>query len=448
MKKNLFNSIKIIAIAAVLAVGVSYVSAYTSPGAPTPAGSPTNNVPAPINIGALVQTKIGSLTTESFLKSGSNVTPGTTGWIIAANAAGATDNGGIASLWQFFQKEYLPGTKSQMKVGSPNPGRTTTPLPSVNKTEFNPKDTSIPLTIDLIDRGTGNNSVDGTQVMDLLAGDVCNNATTVQTNTAGVQFWSTLNNSNADVIARGIQLGDSSAGAMKVLVATDTSGNAVWGTMRIANGQVIVDYPGSSDVAAGQACGVAPAITYSWSSGNWGACTDFNGTDWRNYYHSSGSLNGSVGESCTNFINRGATNNGTQTRDVVCKDSTGATVADSFCTGIKPDTSKTCTVSAEYRALLQTDPGQTTSYSSTGTCLYAKYNNVQTLFADDCLSLSMTAPAPAGYVPTSYCTQLVVAGSGVFNPGYGFNAGPGNSNGNNISVTVTSFTKQLQVKTR
>ena len=282
--KTFLNSIKIIGIAAVLAVGVSYVSAFTSNGAPTPAGNPTNNVPSPVNIGSLLQTKIGSFTTESFLKAGTNTTPGTPGWIIAANAAGSADNGGTASLWQFFQKEYLPGIKSQMKVGSPNPGRTATPLPSVDKTKFNPKDASIPLTIDLIDRGASNNSEAGTQVMDLLAGDVCNNATTVQTNTAGIQFWSTKNinpntntaGDNADVIARGIQIGDSSAGAMKVLVATDTSGNAVWGTMRIANGQVVVDYPGSSDVAAGQACGVAQSICTDPTASNYnqtGTCT-------------------------------------------------------------------------------------------------------------------------------------------------------------------------------
>ena len=199
--KTFLNSIKIIGIAAVLAVGVSYVSAFTSPNGTVPTVNPDNNVPAPINIGALVQTKIGSLTTESFFKAGNNITPGTTGWIIAANAAGVTDNGGIASLWQFFQKEYLPGTKSQMKIGSPIPGRTSNPLPSVDKTNFNPRDTSIPLTIDLIDRGSSNNSDAGTQVMDLLSGDVCNSATTVQTNTAGIQFWSTLNGGNADVIA-------------------------------------------------------------------------------------------------------------------------------------------------------------------------------------------------------------------------------------------------------
>jgi len=454
MKKNLFNSIKIIGIAAVLAVGVSYVSAYTSPGAPSPAGSPTNNVPAPINIGALVQTKIGSLTTESFLKAGNNITPGTTGWIIAANAAGATDNGGITSLWQFFQKEYLPGTKSQMKIGSPIPGQTNNPLPSVDKAKFNPKDASIPLTIDLIDRGSSNNSDAGTQVMDLLAGDVCNSATTVQTNTAGVQFWSTTNinpntnaaGDNADIIARGIQIGDSSAGAMKVLVATDTAGNAVWGTMRIANGQVVVDYPGSSDVATGQACGVAPAVTYSWVPTAWGVCTMNGGSDWRDFYASAPMS--TVGQSCMTWVNSHISNNGSQTRNVVCKDSSGNTVADSLCDWTtKPVDTQLCTAPVQVRVKVTTDNlgTQTVNYTDPGQCLYAKLLNptdpdpLANLFPLGCQVRTTSQATPTGFQPAASCNLLNFSGG----PGYGFNAGnPG-------GWTATgSATWQLQVKPR
>lgn len=315
--KTLLNSIKIIAIATVLAVGVSYVYAFTSPNGSAPTVNPDNNVPSIVDVGGpSFQTKVGSFTTESFFKAGTNSTPGLPGWIIAANGAGAPDNGGVTSPWQFFQKEYLinkPGTFAQMKVGSHIAGRPNSPLPSVDKTKFDPKDASIPLTIDLIDRGTGNNSDAGTQVMDLLAGDVCNNATTVQTNTAGIQFWSTKNinpntntaGDNADVIARGIQIGDSSAGAMKVLVATDTAGNAVWGTMRIANGQVVVDYPGSSDVAAGQMCEVAPVLTYRWVT-LWSGCKYFDDTAVGNGYLENPSSN-------------------------VCKDQNNNTVANSLC---------------------------------------------------------------------------------------------------------------------
>lgn len=412
MKKNLFNSIKIIAIAAVLAVGVSYVSAFSLPAnGPDPVDNPINNVPAPINIGSLVQTKIGSLTTESFFKAGNNITPGTTGWVIAANAAGATDNGGITSLWQFFQKEYLPGTKSQMKVGSPNPGRTTSPLPSVDKAAFNPKDASIPLTIDLIDRGTGNNSVDGTQVMDLLAGDVCNNATTVQTNTAGVQFWSTLNNSNADVIARGIQIGDSSAGAMKVLVATDTAGNAVWGTMRIANGQVVVDYPGSSDVAAGQVCGVAPVNpTYSWYTGDWSCGLSITPGGWQD----ANFPDGSFGQSCQSWVDQ---NSNTKSRSVWCTNNTTfGIVDDSLCiqnVGPKPSTTSTTQGSCPPQGIR---------------ALFNSSTTIDRVFDNECAYVKPTGGtlftgcvhgqnAPDGtYKPTSHCK---VESTGTFTPCYG-----------------------------
>lgn len=444
---------KIIALAAVLAVGVSYVSAFTSPNGTVPTVNPDNNVPAPINIGALVQTKIGSLTTESFFKAGTNSTPGLPGWIIAANGTNAPDNGGVTSPWQFFQKEYLinkPGTFAQMKVGSHIAGRPNSPLPSVDKTKFDPKDASIPLTIDLIDRGTGNNSDAGTQVMDLLAGDVCNNATTVQTNTAGIQFWSTKNinpntntaGDNADVIARGIQIGDSSAGAMKVLVATDTAGNAVWGTMRIANGQVVVDYPGSSDVATGQACGVAPAVTYSWVPGAWSACTMNGGSDWRDFY-STGPMS-TVGQSCTAWINSQTQNNGTQTRTPVCLDSNGlpSTLCDP---AAMPSTFQTCTVPVQVRVKITTDNlgTQTVNYTDPGQCLYSKLQEptnpdpLANMFPLGCQVRTTSQATPAGFQPSARCNLLNFSGG----PGYGFNAGnPG-------GWTATgSGTWQLQIK--
>lgn len=471
--KTFLHSIKIIAIATVLAVGVSYVSAFTSNGAPSPAGNPTNNVPSIINVGGPeFQTKVGSFTSESFLKAGTNSTPGLPGWIIAANGTNAPDNGGVTSLWQFFQKEYLinkPGTFAQMKVGSRIVGRPNNPLPSVDKTKFNPKDTAIPLTIDLIDRGSANNSATGTQVMDLLAGDVCNNATTVQTNTAGIQFWSTSNNSNADVIARGIQIGDSSAGAMKVLVATDTAGNAVWGTMRIANGQVVVDYPGSSDVAAGQACDVAPAVTYSWSTGTWGACTSSYPADWTDFipegapYTTWGTLN----QSCSSWI--AARNDryetGSQVRDVVCKDSNGNTVSDSLCTGTKPDTAQACVTPLQYRVKasnITTDQfgnaTTTNQYSNSGYCQYAKLTNpnstdpLANILATDCQTRKITDPVPSGYNPVSFCGTIY----GTSSPGYpdnscagfGFNVGPGGGSGgsNNCQIGIGSLNMNLQVK--
>ncbi len=60
-----------------------------------------------------------------------------------------------------------------------------------------------------------------------------------------------------------------------------------------------------------------PPVTYSWSSGSWGAC---NAT------------------ACGT--------NGTENRSVVCKSSTGANVADSNCSGSKPATSRSCSALA------------------------------------------------------------------------------------------------------
>jgi hypothetical protein len=55
---NITQSFKVIAIALVLSVGISYVSAWTAPTA-TP---PNSNVSAPINVGSTAQTKTGDLT--------------------------------------------------------------------------------------------------------------------------------------------------------------------------------------------------------------------------------------------------------------------------------------------------------------------------------------------------------------------------------------------------
>lgn len=58
MKYHITQTFKVIALASVLSVGISYVSAWTSPTA-TP---PNANVAAPINVGSTPQTKTGDLT--------------------------------------------------------------------------------------------------------------------------------------------------------------------------------------------------------------------------------------------------------------------------------------------------------------------------------------------------------------------------------------------------
>ena len=59
--KNITQPLKVIALALVLSLGISYVSAWTAPTA-TP---PSSNVAAPINVGSTAQTKTGDICTTS-----------------------------------------------------------------------------------------------------------------------------------------------------------------------------------------------------------------------------------------------------------------------------------------------------------------------------------------------------------------------------------------------
>lgn len=65
MNKNVFQSLKIIALTLVLSVSISYVSAWTAPTVTPPNG----NVAAPINVSGNDQSKLGSIAAASFLDS-------------------------------------------------------------------------------------------------------------------------------------------------------------------------------------------------------------------------------------------------------------------------------------------------------------------------------------------------------------------------------------------
>jgi len=56
-KTNLIQTIKTVLLALVLAGGIQVVLAYTD----APASPPNDNVPAPLNVGSTLQTKLGSL---------------------------------------------------------------------------------------------------------------------------------------------------------------------------------------------------------------------------------------------------------------------------------------------------------------------------------------------------------------------------------------------------
>ena len=105
-----------------------------------------------------------------------------------------------------------------------------------------------------------------------------------------------------------------------------------------------------------------PATTYSWSVGSYGTC------------------NVTCGVSACGY--------GTKTRTVVCKDNSGATVSDSFCSSAKPDTTTNCTVGSSGCIIGQADcveevpdcPGCTTR--GIGSCPAGCTNNCCNIY--DC----------------------------------------------------------------
>jgi len=82
-------------------------------------------------------------------------------------------------------------------------------------------------------------------------------------------------------------------------------------------------------------------VTYSWEEGTFGACVGGTGS-WQ-------SSSWTPSEGCGPTLQSRSsvcvvdTDSGLQTRTVVCKSSDGATVADSFCTGPKPEIHQACT---------------------------------------------------------------------------------------------------------
>lgn len=242
--KQLFNSIKIIAIALIIGLGVSYVSAapWSAPGT----GATGGNTVASVNVSEYGQTKIGSFTTDNFFKAGGvfNATGASwnkPGYAIAEKA--------FISPWSFFTSAFLPGNTSQVKIGGGDDATTDI---------FNAAVT--PFTIDLAGRGTGNNSVSGRQVIDIRTDALaCYPNATIRTNTPAVELLNSKTGDNADAIVRGIQLSGGNPAPGKILVSTDANGNAVWGTPTLSGGQIVFTY-GTSPAATGQAlCSTPPA---------------------------------------------------------------------------------------------------------------------------------------------------------------------------------------------
>lgn len=245
MKKQILNSIKIITLAALLAVGVSYVSAapWSAPGT----GATGGNTVASVNISEYDQTKIGSFTTNNFFKAGGAFNATGVSW----NKPGyAVAEKAFISPWSFFTSAFLPGNTSQVKIGGGDDA--TTDIFNAARTPF---------TIDLAGRGTGNNSVSGRQVIDIRTDTIaCYPNATIRTNTPAVRLLNSKTGDDADAIVRGVQLSGGNPAPGKILVSTDSDGNAVWGTptYNVNTGKITFTY-GTSPAATGQAlCSTPP----------------------------------------------------------------------------------------------------------------------------------------------------------------------------------------------
>lgn len=297
MKNQIFNLIKVTALAAILAAGVSAVSAFSGP------SSVPSIVSVPVNVSSDAQKKIGGFISELFLKSGAAHAftlsgAAAKGWMIAEDT--------LVSPWSFSAKTFLPGTTSQMKIGSN----------SSSLAQFT--DATFPLTIELAGRGTAP-AATGRDAIEFLADtNYCNTQTTVRTNTPGIQFWSTKNDDNADLIARQVQLNGGNPAANKVLISTDAAGNATWARVTVSNGVISYTDYSTSPAAIGQS--ICDTVN-GWSSGAWGPC-EFNDGDPALPPSTVGTYQ--------------------QSRDVVCKNSAGVVVPDNQCPQPKPATNQSC----------------------------------------------------------------------------------------------------------
>lgn len=101
---NLLQSLKILILAVILSIGVSYVYAWTGPTAIGPGG----NTPAPINVSATSQIKTGGLWLGSLGTDGG----ATIGGSMRVGYTGATCTAGIAGTLRYSSgtMEYCNGS--------------------------------------------------------------------------------------------------------------------------------------------------------------------------------------------------------------------------------------------------------------------------------------------------------------------------------------------------
>jgi len=105
---------------------------------------------------------------------------------------------------------------------------------------------------------------------------------------------------------------------------------------------------------------VEEPITYSWDISDWSSCSGSCGVD-----------------------------NGTQTRSVICQSSKGNSVNDSYCTGTKPDTSRSCTASLCNQAPSITSNNTTNTAENQTTVLTVTATDLE----NDTVTFSLTGGA-------------------------------------------------------
>jgi hypothetical protein len=248
--KKFLNTIRIVALAAVLAAGVSYVFAFTEPTVNPPA-----TTPAPIHTGEPVQEKKGGIWSKRVL----------------------------ASPIALFKKNmFLPGNKSALRIGSGN-GSTGTQsftkgsagaiTQDLNTALFN-DDTTIPLVIDLQGRAKP------TDAIEFKTGLACPIATRFTNDKAAAfEFRKGTGTDRANLIARQVQLTGGNPDTKDVLVG-DVNGNARWAKASVVNGVVQFSNDSVSPVIEGQSCVVTPPVEI-WVKGKTciGLSIDDNGND-------------------------------------------------------------------------------------------------------------------------------------------------------------------------
>jgi hypothetical protein len=242
--KTFLNSLRIVSVVAVLAVGVSYVFAWSEPTVNPPA-----NTAAPIHTGDIVQKKQGGIWSENIL---------------------------VSPVSIFNKSMFLPGNKSVLRIGSDDTGSGTQSFTKgsagaitqdFNTALFGETD-SIPLVIDLHNRAQPRDAIE-------FKTDQACPIVTRFTNDKAAAFEFKKGTARANIIARQVRLTGGDPDANDVLVG-DADGNARWAKASVNANGVVVFSSGTSPVPAGQTCQISPVICNDPAANNYnrvGACT-------------------------------------------------------------------------------------------------------------------------------------------------------------------------------